>query len=150
MISVLIFLLLGGATRLALGQSTAMPAQSGPLSGEPATAPNVPPETGLVAPDAHQDGDDPANVQTVEKFDPVQAGKKVMDEKCSSCHPVPRPRTHTLAEWPVVVNEMAGRAFLRPDEQALIMSYLRESLRPHHKHFQEATGSGAPSPNVAP
>ena len=69
-------------------------------------------------------------VRVVEKVDPVVvAGKKLMETRCSACHVAPRPDSHTQAEWPSILNEMAPRAFLRPSDMKTIQAYLETSLQ---------------------
>jgi|GEM_PF-4313184 len=61
--------------------------------------------------------------------DPIAQGKELLASRCSTCHTAPAPTVHALSDWPAVLNRMAPRAFLSPDEEKLIMQYFQSVLQ---------------------
>ena len=61
-----------------------------------------------------------ANVELAE----LQHGRKLLLGKCAGCHKTPMPNDHTKAEWPKMLDEMAGRAKLDYMQRSLIEKYL--------------------------
>lgn len=59
----------------------------------------------------------------------IQQGKMLLETRCSTCHPAPRPSTHTLSEWPPVLKRMGAMASLKDAEVQLIQQYLEDALK---------------------
>ncbi|MBV8756622.1 MAG: hypothetical protein JO257_05090 [Deltaproteobacteria bacterium] len=77
-------------------------------------APRTPPA--VTASDA-----DRAHVEIAE----LQQGRTLLVQKCgNACHATPMPSSHSAAEWPAKLDEMAGRAHLTVMQRALIEKYL--------------------------
>lgn len=76
-----------------------------------------------------------------EALDPIQQGQMLMETRCSTCHSAPRPSTHTMAEWPAVLNRMAPRAFLRDSEAQLIQQYLEHTLNQNTQNSKPNGGA---------
>lgn len=51
-------------------------------------------------------------------------GRHLLVNRCSGCHALPVPSLHSAAEWPAIVNEMAGPAHLSPDQAVRVAHYL--------------------------
>jgi hypothetical protein len=58
----------------------------------------------------------------------IQQGKVLMESHCVTCHSLPRPSTHTMSEWPKVLQRMAPRSGLQEPEVKLIEQYLSSEL----------------------
>ena len=72
----------------------------------------------------------PASMPVAQKINPdIAEGKQLMETHCSRCHALPAPDSHTLNEWPAILNQMAPRAHLLPADQAKIEAYIRASLQ---------------------
>ncbi|MCE3236001.1 MAG: hypothetical protein K0Q50_2181 [Vampirovibrio sp.] len=63
----------------------------------------------------------------------IQQGKLLMETRCSSCHPTPRANTHTLAEWPAVLQRMGRLAAMKDEEIQQIQLYLDDTLKPQSR-----------------
>ncbi|HET7505575.1 MAG TPA: hypothetical protein VFK02_31360 [Kofleriaceae bacterium] len=61
-----------------------------------------------------------ANMQLAD----LQQGRSLLLSKCGGCHRAPLPTEHRGAEWPVKLDEMAGRAHLDASQRHLIEAYL--------------------------
>jgi mono/diheme cytochrome c family protein len=61
----------------------------------------------------------------------LQHGRSVFVTRCSSCHGLPDPSGSTAAEWGPLVDKMADRAHLTPEERNDVVHYLSAvSARP--------------------
>jgi mono/diheme cytochrome c family protein len=54
----------------------------------------------------------------------LQGGRSVFVSRCSSCHALPEPNVKTPDEWASVIDEMAPRAHLTPDDRDAVLRYL--------------------------
>ena len=54
----------------------------------------------------------------------LQNGRSLVVSKCGACHRPPMPADHGANEWPVMLDEMAGRAHLDFMQRRLIQEYL--------------------------
>ncbi|HEU4732006.1 MAG TPA: hypothetical protein VFT22_29120 [Kofleriaceae bacterium] len=61
-----------------------------------------------------------ANMQVAE----LQQGRSLLLSKCGGCHRTPMPADHRANEWPVKLDEMAGRAHLDHAQRHLLEAYL--------------------------
>lgn len=59
----------------------------------------------------------------------LQQGKILLETRCSTCHPAPRPSTHTVSEWPPVLKRMGAMASLKEAEVQLIQQYIEDALK---------------------
>jgi hypothetical protein len=57
------------------------------------------------------------------------AGKTILENRCAGCHQAPKPQEHSLSEWPAILNNMAPRAGLRPEEKGALMDYIESALK---------------------
>jgi mono/diheme cytochrome c family protein len=51
-------------------------------------------------------------------------GRNTFVSRCIECHTLPRIREHDPAEWPHIVDKMAGRASLTPAEHQAVTAYI--------------------------
>ncbi|MBX5483551.1 MAG: hypothetical protein IRZ16_17145 [Myxococcaceae bacterium] len=54
----------------------------------------------------------------------LEAGRRLYVQKCSACHTLYPPGSHTPEQWPAIVAEMGAEAGIRPEDQALIEEFL--------------------------
>ena len=54
----------------------------------------------------------------------LEAGRSAYVARCSGCHALFLPQSHSAAEWPKRVEEMEREAKLKPGERALIAQFL--------------------------
>lgn len=86
--------------------------EAAPNSQQPATdAPTITPEPTQPTPES------------------LQQGKILLETRCSTCHPAPRPNTHTVSEWPPVLKRMGAMASLKEAEVQLIQQYIEDALK---------------------
>ncbi|MGZ3423754.1 MAG: hypothetical protein ACXVEF_19890 [Polyangiales bacterium] len=52
------------------------------------------------------------------------AGRTLFVERCSGCHTLPVPDSHTPDSWPKLIDEMADRSKLTKAERARVLHYL--------------------------
>ena len=60
-------------------------------------------------------------------------GEKLLDERCSVCHPSSRPKSKqkTPAQWETTVNRMMGKgAKLTEEEKAILLDFLSKTYKP--------------------
>ena len=53
--------------------------------------------------------------------------KQIMEERCGVCHVVPQISAYSQTEWPSIINKMAPRAMLRPDDMQLLLKYVQDT-----------------------
>ncbi len=54
----------------------------------------------------------------------LERGRRLYVRRCSGCHTLLLPETHTAADWPAYVEVMAGRARLGPSETREVTRFL--------------------------
>lgn len=54
----------------------------------------------------------------------LQHGRKLYVNRCSACHALYKPAQFKAAEWPTLVERMAGNAKLNPDQKRDVLGYL--------------------------
>ena len=54
----------------------------------------------------------------------LRQGRVLFVSRCIECHTLPAVSTHTASDWPRLVDEMAGRANLKPAERNALLSYV--------------------------
>jgi len=54
----------------------------------------------------------------------LERGRELYVARCSGCHPLHPPSTQPAARWAVVLDQMAPRAKLSPEERELVLRYL--------------------------
>lgn len=54
----------------------------------------------------------------------LEEGRELYVARCSGCHPLHAPDTQPPERWAALVDEMAPRARLSPDERDLVLRYL--------------------------
>lgn len=54
----------------------------------------------------------------------LSEGRSLFVSRCIECHVLPAISEHTAAEWPGVVNKMAKRADLDPDDHRAVVAYI--------------------------
>jgi mono/diheme cytochrome c family protein len=57
-------------------------------------------------------------------FVQLQHGRTLFASRCIECHTLPAIAMHTQSEWPRLVNLMADRANLKPDERDTVLAYI--------------------------
>ncbi|MDO8665778.1 MAG: hypothetical protein Q7J79_04150 [Gemmatimonadales bacterium] len=76
-----------------------------------------------------------ANALKVAQNLPPGAGREVFEERCSRCHTLPDPRSHSSADWPAVVTRMERNmermkvSGVTPDQAQHIVLYLEGASR---------------------
>jgi cytochrome c5 len=66
---------------------------------------------------------------------PAGTGREVFAERCSRCHLLPDPRTHSGADWPAVLMRMERNmermrvSGVTPEQAQAIVGYLRRASR---------------------
>ena len=56
--------------------------------------------------------------------DTLRAGRTLFVSRCIECHTLPVVSRHSASTWPDVVEWMAKRANLKPDEREAIVAYI--------------------------
>lgn len=54
----------------------------------------------------------------------LDRGRETFVGRCGGCHNLPEPNVKTPEEWSRVLDEMAARSKLTPDEKDLVLRYL--------------------------
>jgi mono/diheme cytochrome c family protein len=54
----------------------------------------------------------------------LQHGRVLFASRCIECHTLPPIARYTDSQWPHLVNAMAGRASLKPEEREAVLSYI--------------------------
>jgi hypothetical protein len=54
----------------------------------------------------------------------LQQGKEIFSNKCGRCHKLPKPEKHMPEEWTKILEKMAPKAKLTPDQKALVFKYV--------------------------
>jgi hypothetical protein len=54
----------------------------------------------------------------------LREGRTLFVSRCIECHTLPAVTRHTATEWPGIVDEMAGRASLKPAERDALLAYI--------------------------
>jgi len=54
----------------------------------------------------------------------LRDGRRLFVSRCIECHTLPAVGKHTAAEWPALIDEMAGRANLKPDQRVAVLAYI--------------------------
>jgi hypothetical protein len=54
----------------------------------------------------------------------LREGRSLFVSRCIECHTLPPVASHTAVEWPRLIDEMAGRASLKPSERNAVLAYI--------------------------
>jgi len=54
----------------------------------------------------------------------LREGRAVFVSRCIECHTLPGISSYSAQEWPLLIDEMAGRANLKPAEREAIVAYI--------------------------
>jgi cytochrome c5 len=54
----------------------------------------------------------------------LRAGRTLFVSRCIECHTLPLIATHAASDWPKLIDEMAGRANLKPGERKAVLAYI--------------------------
>lgn len=54
----------------------------------------------------------------------LRDGRALFVSRCIECHTLPAVSQHSATEWPRIIDEMAGRASLKPAERDAIVAYI--------------------------
>ena len=54
----------------------------------------------------------------------LREGRILFVSRCIECHTLPAVTSHTAAEWPRLIDEMAGRANLKPADRSVVLAYI--------------------------
>ena len=54
----------------------------------------------------------------------LREGRTLFVSRCIECHTLPAVPKHTAAEWPALIDEMAGRANLKPEQRVAVLAYI--------------------------
>ncbi len=54
----------------------------------------------------------------------LREGRTLFVSRCIECHTLPAVSQHSAREWPRLIDEMAGRASLKPAEREAVLAYI--------------------------
>jgi hypothetical protein len=54
----------------------------------------------------------------------LRRGRSLFVSRCIECHTLPAVSAHSVTEWPRLIDEMAGRANLKAEEQSALLAYI--------------------------
>jgi hypothetical protein len=54
----------------------------------------------------------------------LREGRTLFVSRCIECHTLPVVSAHSASEWPRLIDEMAGRASLKPPERNAVLAYI--------------------------
>ena len=54
----------------------------------------------------------------------LREGRTLFVSRCIECHTLPAVGKHTAAEWPALIDGMAGRANLKPEQRGAVLAYI--------------------------
>ena len=54
----------------------------------------------------------------------LREGRTLFVSRCIECHTLPAVGKHTAAEWPALIDEMAGHANLKPEQRVAVLAYI--------------------------
>jgi mono/diheme cytochrome c family protein len=54
----------------------------------------------------------------------LREGRTLFVSRCIECHTLPSVAEHAAAQWPRLIDEMAGRANLKPAERNAVLAYI--------------------------
>jgi len=64
----------------------------------------------------------PASLRT--SLATLREGRALFVSRCIECHTLPAIGKHTAAEWPALIDEMAGRANLKSEQRGAVLAYI--------------------------
>ena len=59
----------------------------------------------------------------------LERGRQLFVRRCIECHTLPPIWKYSREDWPQIVNDMAHRASLKPDEREAIIAYILAARR---------------------
>jgi hypothetical protein len=54
----------------------------------------------------------------------LREGRALFVHRCIECHTLPAVSSHSAQQWPRLIDEMAGRASLKPAEREAVLAYI--------------------------
>ena len=54
----------------------------------------------------------------------LREGRALFVHRCIECHTLPAVSSHSAQQWPRLIDEMAGRASLKPVEREAVLAYI--------------------------
>jgi len=54
----------------------------------------------------------------------LERGRSLFVSRCIECHTLPSIAQHSAAAWPGLIDEMAQRASLKPEERQAVLAYI--------------------------
>jgi len=54
----------------------------------------------------------------------LREGRALFVHRCIECHTLPAVSSHSAQQWPRLIDEMAGRASLKPAERKAVLAYI--------------------------
>ena len=54
----------------------------------------------------------------------LREGRTLFVSRCIECHTLPAVSKHTATKWPALIDEMAARANLKPEQRAAVLAYI--------------------------
>ena len=54
----------------------------------------------------------------------LHQGRTLFVSRCVECHTLPAVSSHSAADWPRLIDEMAGRADLKADQRKAVLAYV--------------------------
>ena len=54
----------------------------------------------------------------------LSEGRALFVHRCIECHTLPAVSSHSAQQWPRLIDEMAGRASLKPAEREAVLAYI--------------------------
>jgi hypothetical protein len=62
----------------------------------------------------------------------LREGRALFVSRCIECHTLPPISQHSATEWPKLIDEMAGRANLKPAERDAVLGYILAARAQHY------------------
>ncbi|MEY2536879.1 MAG: hypothetical protein QOG67_619 [Verrucomicrobiota bacterium] len=64
------------------------------------------------------------------EFAELEQGRSLFVSRCIECHTLPAISRYTAEEWPRLIDRMAKRASLKPDQRKAILAYILTAREP--------------------
>lgn len=68
-----------------------------------------------------------------DSLETLMAGRRILGERCASCHVLPPVANHSAQEWSMVLEKMAPRARLTTEEKYKVNAYLSTASNDSHR-----------------
>lgn len=66
---------------------------------------------------------------TLSKAEMMQKGQDIFTQRCGRCHDLPKPSEFTEPEWKPIMERMAPKAKLTPEENNWVLAYVNANSK---------------------